>query len=88
MSATKARNGCMVTLNDKSMNNRMNAPIASGAKANSNGALGIKASASAETTAPPRMNGMRRPQRVQVPSENNPTMGWMTSPATGAASQK
>ncbi len=70
------------------MNSRMNAPIANGAKANNNGALGIRAKARAEMTAPPRMNGPRRPKRVQVPSEKSPTMGWMTRPATGAASQK
>ena len=78
----------MVTLNDKSMNNKMKAPMANGAKASSNGALGIRARARAETMAPPRMNGTRRPNRVQVPSEKSPTMGWMTRPATGAASQK
>ena len=70
------------------MNSRMKAPMASGAKASSLGQLGMSSSASAEISDPPRMKGMRRPQRVQVPSEKSPTMGWTIMPASGAASQK
>ena len=55
MSATSARKGCIVTLNDKSMNSRMKAPMASGAKASSLGQLGMSTSASAEISDPPRI---------------------------------
>ena len=75
MSATRARNGCMVTLKERSMKRRMNAPIARGAIARSTGQFGIRSRAMVEMTAPPRMYGIRRPNLVQVPSENMPMMG-------------
>lgn len=55
MSATRARKGCIVTLNERSMKSRMKAPMARGAKASSRGQLGMRANASAETIEPPRM---------------------------------
>ena len=62
--------------------------MANGAKASRTGQFGIRSKATVEMTAPPSMYGIRLPKRVQVPSENIPTMGWMTMPARGAASQK
>ena len=88
MSATSALKGCIVTLKERSMKRRMNAPIASGANARRVGQLGISINAIVEINAPPSMYGMRLPNLVQVPSENMPTIGWMTMPANGAASQK
>ena len=88
MSATSALNGCMVTLKERSMKRRMNAPIARGANARRVGQFGMSISAIVEINAPPSIYGMRLPNLVQVPSENIPTIGWMTIPARGAANQK
>ena len=55
MSATSARKGCIVTLNERSMKSRMKAPMASGAKASRRGQLGMSIRAIVEMTAPPRM---------------------------------
>ena len=88
ISVTRALNGCIVMLKDRSMNRRMRAPIASGANARSVGQFGMRRRAMVEMMAPPRMYGILRPNLVQVPSENIPTIGWMMSPAIGAASQK
>ena len=55
MSATSARKGCIVTLNDKSMNSRMKAPMGErGRRRGSLGQLGMSTSASAEISDPPR----------------------------------
>ena len=70
------------------MKRRMNAPIASGANARRVGQLGMSINANVEINAPPSIYGMRLPNLVQVPSENMPTIGWITIPANGAASQK
>ena len=88
ISVTRALKGCMVTLNDRSMNRNTSAPISSGAKASSLGQLGIRNRARVEMTAPKSMYGRRRPSFVQVPSENMPMIGCTTKPASGAASQK
>ena len=49
--------------------------------------LGIKNMAAAETMEPPKINGMRLPNLVQVLSLEAPTMGCTIKPASGAASQ-
>ena len=55
ISVTRALNGCIVMLKDRSMNRRMRAPIASGANASSVGQFGISRRAMVEMMAPPRM---------------------------------
>ena len=52
------------------------------------GQLGIKTRASDARIAPPRINGRRRPSRVQTRSLDCPIKGWMIKPVTGAASHK
>ena len=52
------------------------------------GQCGISSSASDASTAPPRMNGRRRPSRVHIRSLDCPTSGWMITPVTGAASHR
>ena len=52
------------------------------------GQFGISTSASEARIAPPRMNGRRRPSRVQQRSLDCPTNGWMITPVTGAASHR
>ena len=52
------------------------------------GQFGIKTKASDASTAPTKMNGRRRPSRVQQRSLACPTKGWMITPVTGAASHR
>ena len=65
----------MVTLNDESINNRRKAPIAKGANESNTGQFGMSINAIVETIAPPKMNGILRPNLVQILSENIPTIG-------------
>jgi hypothetical protein len=50
--------------------------------------FGMKNIANAETIAPPKINGILRPNLVQVLSLERPTIGCTKSPARGAANQK
>ena len=70
------------------MNNNINAPKNTGGIiAATNSELGIKNIAIAETIAPPRINGIRRPNFVHVRSLDIPIIGCTIKPAIGAASQ-
>jgi hypothetical protein len=66
----------MVTLKEESINNNINAPKNIGGNIYvKNSELGMKNMAMAETIAPPRMNGILRPNLVQVLSLDKPTIG-------------
>jgi hypothetical protein len=66
LSATKARNGCMLALMVPSSTQSSPAAI------QTDGQLGIKTRASDARIAPPRINGRRRPSRVQMRSLDCP----------------
>ena len=82
LSATKARKGCMLALMVPSSTHNSPAAI------QTDGQFGIRTSASDARIAPPRINGRRRPNRVQSRSLDWPIKGWMITPVTGAASHK
>ena len=79
-SATKARNGSMLTLIEASSTHSSPAAI------HRLGALGMRTRAAELRSAPTRKYGRRRPSRPQVRSLMLPITGWTRSPVSGAAS--
>jgi len=79
----------MVTLKETSMKSNIIAPKkTAGNNCAKCSEFGMKNIANAETIAPPKINGILRPNLVQVLSLERPTIGCTKSPARGAANQK